>query len=96
MSASRRAIAADDQVRACARPRAAISARSCASPSTRTTAAANAARSSGTISAPLPGSTERVPSSAVDTTGTPCAIASSSTSPCVSVREANTNTLAAA
>jgi len=33
---------------------------------------------------------------AVDTTGVPCAMASSSTRPCVSVREANTNTFAAA
>jgi len=61
------------------------------------TARAKSSLSSSTTIAPLSGvSTERVPRQAVDTTALACAMASSSTSPCVSVREANTNTSAAA
>ena len=52
---------------------------------------------SSTTQAPLPGvSTERVPRHAVETTGRACAMASSSTRPWVSVRDANTKTSAAA
>lgn len=65
--------------------------------STEQTAAAKSSSDSSTTQAPLPEvSTERVPRQAVDTTGRDCAMASSSTSPWVSVREANTNASAAA
>jgi hypothetical protein len=65
--------------------------------STAQTAAAKSSSTSSTTQAPLPEvSTERVPRQAVETTARDCAMASSSTSPWVSVREAKTNASAAA
>ena len=72
-------------------------ARSSGARSTRMTAAANCAHFLVHDDRPRACSrtTSFVPSTAVDTTGTPSASASSSTRPCVSVRDANTNTFAA-
>ena len=90
-------MACEAQDSACARSCARRGSLASSSASASDTAAANASSSSGTTKAPQPGvRIERVPSSAVDTTGVPCAMASSNTRPWVSVRDANTNASPAA
>lgn len=90
-------MARDDQVSAKAMPRCPFCRRRLSSCNRRTIAAAKSSIRSGATIAPDRGSrTERVPSAAVETTGVPCAMASSSTSPWVSVREAKRKACAAA